>query len=165
MWEIRNSYKFWLVKLQENRPLRHVSINGKAILKWITEKYYVHWIQLAQDRIQCQAFVNMVMNLQILRSREFWLGEWLPTFQQKRSCTMEVSSFGVYESVNHKTETLSAVLMNYVVTCVVDITLSLWPSYCDVCQLVTLAEDETINNILFVAYQKQTVLLYLWLQI
>jgi hypothetical protein len=33
--------------------LREIGFNG------------VNWIQLAQDRVQWQAFVNMVMNLQV----------------------------------------------------------------------------------------------------
>jgi hypothetical protein len=43
-----------------------IGVNGRIILRRILEEWDyedVDWIQLAQDRHQCQALVNTIMNL------------------------------------------------------------------------------------------------------
>jgi len=36
------------------------------------------WIELVQDRVQCQVFVNMVMNLEVPWKHGIsWMAQWL----------------------------------------------------------------------------------------
>jgi hypothetical protein len=47
--------------------LEDIGIDGKIILEWILEKVWkgVDWMHLNQDRDQCLAVVNRVMNIRI----------------------------------------------------------------------------------------------------
>jgi hypothetical protein len=56
-----NAYKILVAKRERKRPL------GRPIRTGIWEKGWedVDWIDLAWDRGQCQALVNMVMNLRV----------------------------------------------------------------------------------------------------
>jgi hypothetical protein len=60
----RSVYRFWLGGLLGRLRCRWEN-NIKMYLKEI-EIYGTNWIQLAQDRVQWQAFVNMVMNLWVI---------------------------------------------------------------------------------------------------
>jgi len=58
--------------------LREIGING------------VNWAQLVQDRVQWQAFVSMVVNLQVPKRKQavVWQAKRLSAFQ-RIPCTME----------------------------------------------------------------------------
>jgi hypothetical protein len=49
--------------------LENQDVGGWTLLKWILERYdrmvCMDWIELAQDRDQCRAIVNTVMNLRV----------------------------------------------------------------------------------------------------
>jgi hypothetical protein len=53
--------------LKGSDHLGDLGINGKIILNWISKIKCddVDWIHVAQDRVQWQAFVNTVMNIQV----------------------------------------------------------------------------------------------------
>jgi hypothetical protein len=55
-----NAYKILVVKPEGKRPLEDQGIGGWIILKWNMD-----WFGLAQDKDQCRALVNTVMNLQV----------------------------------------------------------------------------------------------------
>jgi hypothetical protein len=63
---VRDVYRVFVGKSEGNRPLgrprRRWDINVKLDLREIGIDG-VKWIRLAQDRVQCRAFVNTVMNL------------------------------------------------------------------------------------------------------
>jgi hypothetical protein len=40
-----------------------LGVSGSKKLKWILEKQFVNWIELAQDKIQWRAFVIMAINV------------------------------------------------------------------------------------------------------
>jgi hypothetical protein len=65
---MRNTYKVLVGRPEVKTPLRRsrhrCEDNIKMDLKEIGWEV-VDWIHLAQDRIQCRAVVNMVMNLQV----------------------------------------------------------------------------------------------------
>jgi hypothetical protein len=63
--EMRMSTKFWLQSLKERDNSQHLGIDVRIILKWILKKEGVDRIQIAEDRVQWMALVNMVMNLWI----------------------------------------------------------------------------------------------------
>jgi hypothetical protein len=58
------------------RPRHRWDDNIKMDLRkiWISG---VNWIQLAQDRVQWQAFVNTVMNLQVHKESGMYLTSWM----------------------------------------------------------------------------------------
>jgi hypothetical protein len=65
----RNAYRILVGKPEGKRPL------GRPIHKWVDNKKmdfreigwgFMDWIDLAQDRVQWRALVNMVMNLRVL---------------------------------------------------------------------------------------------------
>ena len=59
---------FWWGKLRERDHLEDPGIGGRMILRWIFRKWNggcMDWIDLAQDRVRCQAFVKAVMNLRV----------------------------------------------------------------------------------------------------
>ena len=55
-------------KPEEKDYLEDLGVGGRIILKCIFKKYDggVEWIDLAHDRDKLRAFVNMLMNLQVL---------------------------------------------------------------------------------------------------
>jgi len=60
---------FWWVSLREwNCYFEDLGVVGRIILKWISKKKDGDrdWIDLAQGRDKCQAFVNAVMNFRVL---------------------------------------------------------------------------------------------------
>jgi hypothetical protein len=42
-----------------------LSVDGRIILEWISSKYAVDWIHLAQNKDQWCAVVNTVINLRV----------------------------------------------------------------------------------------------------
>jgi hypothetical protein len=68
MGEGRGIYRVLVGRLEGKRPLgrsrRRCEDNIKMDLREIGIDG-VNWIQLAQDRVQCRAFVNTVMNLRV----------------------------------------------------------------------------------------------------
>jgi hypothetical protein len=72
MEEERNVYRVLMGKSEGNRPLgrpRHRQENGIRMDLRDIGQGSVDWIQLAQDRDQWWALVNMVMNLRVLVPR------------------------------------------------------------------------------------------------
>jgi hypothetical protein len=66
---LRYVYKFWVRKPEGKEPLgtlRHRWADNSKMDHIEKECEDVHWIHLAQDRIQWQALVNTVMILQVL---------------------------------------------------------------------------------------------------
>jgi hypothetical protein len=57
--------KFWLENLNERDHLGDISTDDKIIRRFILRKQGVDWIQPPKDRVYWQAFMNMVMNLQV----------------------------------------------------------------------------------------------------
>jgi hypothetical protein len=59
---------FWLGGLKARNHWEHLGIGGRITLKWTLWRQIdgANWIQLAQDRVQWWAFVNTVMNFQVL---------------------------------------------------------------------------------------------------
>jgi hypothetical protein len=55
--------KLWSENLKGREHLGHTGVNGRIILKWISKKYRVDWIHLAEYRAQWQALVKAVMTL------------------------------------------------------------------------------------------------------
>jgi hypothetical protein len=62
--EMRNSYKILVRKPEGKRPLRKPRCRQEPNIRE-TGWEVVDWIHLAKDTDQWQAFVNMVMNLQV----------------------------------------------------------------------------------------------------
>jgi hypothetical protein len=66
--EGRGFHRVWVGRPKRKRPLGRPRHRWEDNIKmdirelWIDE---ANWIQLAQDRVQWQAFVNTVMNLQV----------------------------------------------------------------------------------------------------
>jgi hypothetical protein len=59
---------FWWRNLRERDPLEDPGVDGRIILKWISQEVGcggMDWIDLAQDRDRWRAFGNGVMNLQV----------------------------------------------------------------------------------------------------
>jgi hypothetical protein len=64
----RGVYRVLVGRLKGKRPLGRLKCRWEDNIKMdLREKGIdgVNWIQLAQDRVQWQAFVNMVMNLRV----------------------------------------------------------------------------------------------------
>jgi hypothetical protein len=64
MGETRNAYRILMGKPEGKRPL------GRPRRKWMDNRSYIgwdgmDWINLAQNRDQWRALVNMVMNLRV----------------------------------------------------------------------------------------------------
>jgi hypothetical protein len=56
----------WWGSLREGDCWVDPGIDGRIILRWISRKWDMDWIELAQDRNRWWALVNVVMNLWIL---------------------------------------------------------------------------------------------------
>jgi hypothetical protein len=59
---------FWLGGLKARDHWEDLGVGGRITLKLDLREIGINganWNQLAQDRVQWQAFVNMVMNLQV----------------------------------------------------------------------------------------------------
>jgi hypothetical protein len=65
MGEIGMNKIFWSDNLKERDHSEDLGINGRIILEWILRKQVVDWIHLAQDRDQCRALVNKVINFRV----------------------------------------------------------------------------------------------------
>jgi hypothetical protein len=67
MGKKKNAYRILVGKPEGKRPLERPSVGGRVILKWILEIGWggMDWMDLAQDRDQWRALVNMVMNIQV----------------------------------------------------------------------------------------------------
>jgi hypothetical protein len=63
----RNAYRILVGKPEEKDHQEDKDIGGWTTLKWILERGWggIDWIDLAQDRDQCRALVNMVMNFRV----------------------------------------------------------------------------------------------------
>jgi len=60
--------KFWLEILRETGNSEDRGVDGKTTLEWILGKIgweCVNWLQLAQDRDQWWALLNMLMDLRV----------------------------------------------------------------------------------------------------
>jgi hypothetical protein len=72
MVETMNAYRILVGKPQGKRPLGRIKCRGVDIVKiYLTETGWdgVDWIDMAQDRDQWRALVNMVLNLQVLSAQ------------------------------------------------------------------------------------------------
>jgi hypothetical protein len=58
---------FWLGGPKVRDHWKDLSVGGRITLRWTREIGVdgTNWIQLAQDRVQWRACVNMVMNLRV----------------------------------------------------------------------------------------------------
>jgi hypothetical protein len=69
MGERRGAYRFLIGRPEGKRPLERPRRRWEDSIKMDLMEIGidgVNWIQLAQDRVQWWAFVNMVMNLRVL---------------------------------------------------------------------------------------------------
>jgi hypothetical protein len=66
MGDIRNAYKI-LVGKPERKNSKYLGVDGRIILKWISEKQRLWvWIGfISQDRDRQRALVNTTMNLRV----------------------------------------------------------------------------------------------------
>jgi hypothetical protein len=53
---------FWLGIPKVRDHWEDLGVGGRMTLRWTLGIDGVSWIRLAQDRVRCRAFVNMVMN-------------------------------------------------------------------------------------------------------
>jgi hypothetical protein len=62
---------FWWESQKERDLLEDRGVDGRMGSEWTLVRLAgsVYWIQLAQDRYQWRAFVNMVMNLRVVAPR------------------------------------------------------------------------------------------------
>jgi hypothetical protein len=67
--EMRSMHKVLVKKAQGKRSHGRLDVDGRIISKWTGRC----WIELAEDEVQWQAFVNIVMNFGVLKSRELIL--------------------------------------------------------------------------------------------
>jgi hypothetical protein len=61
-------YQHYVATLKERNHLEDLGVGGRTILKTDPEEIKcesVHWIQLAQDRLQWRVLVNTVMNIMV----------------------------------------------------------------------------------------------------
>jgi hypothetical protein len=57
---------YWWESQKEREHWEGQDVGGWTILKWILERQAgMEWIDIAQDRDQWRALVNMVLNLQV----------------------------------------------------------------------------------------------------
>ena len=63
MGEERGVYRVLVGKPDGKRPLGDLGVGGWIILGWISRRWYVDWIGLAQDRDRWRTLVSAVMNL------------------------------------------------------------------------------------------------------
>jgi hypothetical protein len=85
MGETSNAYMMLVGKPEGKRPLgrpRHRWVNNIKINLREIEWDVMDWVDLAQDRDQCRALVNTVMNLRVLNCWE--VPEWLHNWQLLR---------------------------------------------------------------------------------
>jgi hypothetical protein len=63
----RGVYRVLAGKSEAKRPLGRPRLNWEDDVKMNLEIWIdgANWIQLAQDRVRCRAFVNTVMNLRV----------------------------------------------------------------------------------------------------
>jgi hypothetical protein len=66
--EMRKVYKILIGKPERKRPLRRPSHGWEDIIRMDLREIGLEdldWIHLAQDRVQWQAFVNVIMDLKV----------------------------------------------------------------------------------------------------
>jgi len=63
IWGRRGAYRVLVGKLEGKRHWGDLGIDGWIILGWISRRWDVDWIGLAQDRDRWRTLVNAVMNL------------------------------------------------------------------------------------------------------
>jgi hypothetical protein len=70
-----SAYRILVRKPEGKRSLKNLDVDGRVILKWSLEKYYVvvDWIDLAQERGQWWALMKTVMNLRAPHNAENFL--------------------------------------------------------------------------------------------
>jgi hypothetical protein len=75
--EMRNEHKMLAENLKRRDHLGETGVEERKTLKWILNKRCENlgWIQLVQDRVQWQAFVNTVMNLHVQQKTGNFLTE------------------------------------------------------------------------------------------
>jgi hypothetical protein len=68
----RNAYRFFARKPEERDHLEYLGTDGRIVLKCIKKIGWedVDWINLAQERDQWKAFLNIVMNLCVPHNNE-----------------------------------------------------------------------------------------------
>jgi hypothetical protein len=92
--EKRNAYRILVGKQEGNRPL------GRPRSRWVENIKMdlgeigwdgMNWIDLAQDRNQWMALVNMVMNLQVLENAGNFLSSWTTGSFSRRAQLHDIS--------------------------------------------------------------------------
>jgi hypothetical protein len=62
--ERRGAYRVFVGQAEGKRPLEHIGVVWRIILKWIFNKWNgnMEWIYLSQDRDRWRAVVNEILN-------------------------------------------------------------------------------------------------------
>jgi hypothetical protein len=71
-WEKKTNTELWLANLKGNRSLERPKHRRENNIKWTIKKQGINWIQMAQNKVQLESFVNTVMNIWTHKSKVFF---------------------------------------------------------------------------------------------